>query len=195
LRITEAQARKNREKILTKASKLFRERGFEGISVGELKKAVGFTHGGLYNHFDSKESLVSEALDHAFRTMDAERARTRNLEEFIVEYLSEQASNAPGWTCPAAALAGDVSRQPEAIRQVFAEGLERMIGSIQKRLEPDSSARNIAIDLVCRMLGALVLARAVPASNNLHYELLANEIERGRASVAKSKTHKNVSDR
>jgi TetR/AcrR family transcriptional repressor of nem operon len=130
---------------------------------------------------------VSEALDHAFRTMDVERARMRNLEEFVVQYLSERARDAHGFTCAAAALAGDVSRQPEVVRQVFAAGLERMIGFVQERLEPGSAARSTAIDLVCRMLGALVLARAVPASNSLQYELLANAIDHGRASVAISK--------
>jgi TetR/AcrR family transcriptional repressor of nem operon len=193
LRITEAQAQKNRDKVLAKASRLFRERGFDGVSVGELMKAAGLTHGGFYNHFSSKESLVSEAVDHAFRAMDVERARMRSLEEFVVQYLSEQARDAPGFTCAAAALAGDVSRQPEVIRQVFAEGLERMIGFVQERLEPDLSARSIAIDLVCRMIGALVLARAVPASNSLHGELLANATEHGRASVTKSKKSRKAS--
>jgi len=52
VRITENQAQKNRQKVVAKASKLFREVGFDGISVNDLMKAAGFTHGGFYNHFE-----------------------------------------------------------------------------------------------------------------------------------------------
>ena len=58
MRITESQTLKNRQKVVAKAARLFRERGFENISVGALMKAAGFTHGGFYNHFESKSALA-----------------------------------------------------------------------------------------------------------------------------------------
>ena len=63
MRITESQTLKNRQKVVAKAARLFRERGFENISVGALMKAAGFTHGGFYNHFESKSALAGEALE------------------------------------------------------------------------------------------------------------------------------------
>src|SRR5208282_823675 len=45
------------ERIVKKASRLFRERGFENVSVAEVMKAAGLTHGASYAHFDSKEKL------------------------------------------------------------------------------------------------------------------------------------------
>jgi TetR/AcrR family transcriptional repressor of nem operon len=185
VKITETQTRRNREMVVAKASKLFRERGVDGLSVNDLMKAAGFTHGGFYNHFKSKAALAAEAFDHAFRTMDAERERAATLDQLILGYLSEEARNAPGSTCAAAALANDAARQPKAIKQVFAEGLDRMIGSVADRF-PDatSDARGEAVDLVCRMLGALVLARAVPASSELGSELLTTTKSRCRESVA-----------
>jgi TetR/AcrR family transcriptional repressor of nem operon len=39
------------------ASGLFRERGFEKVSVGEVMKAAGLAHGAFYDHFSSKEEL------------------------------------------------------------------------------------------------------------------------------------------
>src|SRR5260370_37003440 len=50
------------ERILHEASRLFRERGFSGVSVSEIMKASGLTHGPFYNHFSSKERLMAEAL-------------------------------------------------------------------------------------------------------------------------------------
>jgi hypothetical protein len=100
--------------------------------------------------------------------------------------LSEEARNAPGATCPAAALAGEVARQPDALKRVFAEGVERMIVSIANSLPKATSPRDEALDIVCRMLGALVLARAMPASSSLGRELLATATDRCRKSAMTS---------
>ena len=186
MRITENQAQKNRQRVVAKASKLFRESGFEGISVNDLMKAAGFTHGGFYNHFESKGALAGEALHYAFRQMDGVRERMPTLDEFVRSYLSEEARNSPGSTCPAAALAGEVARQPDTIKSVFADGVERMILSVENRLPKTPRARGEAIDVVCRMLGALVLARAMPASSSLGRELLATATERCRKSAMTS---------
>jgi len=186
VRITENQAQKNRQRVVAKASRLFREGGFDGISVNDLMKAAGFTHGGFYNHFESKGALASEALDHAFRQMDSVRERMPTLDEFVRSYLSEEARNAPGSTCPAAALAGEVARQSDSIKSVFADGVERMILSVENLLPKTPRARDEAIDVICRMLGALVLARAMPASSSLGRQLLATATERCRKSAATS---------
>src|SRR5579864_9838166 len=50
------------ERIVKEASRLFRERGFENVSVGEVMKAAGLTHGAFYAHFDSKEELQAAAV-------------------------------------------------------------------------------------------------------------------------------------
>jgi TetR/AcrR family transcriptional regulator, transcriptional repressor for nem operon len=186
VRITENQAQKNRQRVVAKASRLFREGGFDGISVNDLMKAAGLTHGGFYNHFESKDALAGEALDHAFRQMDGVREQMPTLDEFVTSYLSQEARNAPGSTCPAAALAGEVARQPDAIKSVFADGVERMILSVANLLPETPSARAEAVDLVCRMVGALVLARAMPASSSLGRELLATATERCRKSAMTS---------
>jgi TetR/AcrR family transcriptional repressor of nem operon len=186
VRITENQARKNRQKVVARASKLFRESGFDGISVNDLMKAAGFTHGGFYNHFESKNALACEALDHAFRQMDGVREQMPDLDEFVASYLSEEARNAPGSTCPAAALAGEIARQPDSIKSVFAEGVERMISSIADELPETRSAREEAVDLVCRLVGALVLARAMPKSSRLGRELLATATERCQMNVTRA---------
>jgi AcrR family transcriptional regulator len=44
------------------ASRLFRERGFENVTVGEVMKAAGVAHGAIHAHFDSKEELQAAAV-------------------------------------------------------------------------------------------------------------------------------------
>ncbi|MEJ0002803.1 MAG: helix-turn-helix domain-containing protein [Pararobbsia sp.] len=61
-----------------RAAAQFREKGIDGISVADLMKAAGLTHGGFYRHFDSRDDLVTQAVACALRTGgDAFRMRTR----------------------------------------------------------------------------------------------------------------------
>jgi TetR/AcrR family transcriptional repressor of nem operon len=134
--------------------------------------AAGFTHGGFYNHFGGKAELVAEALEQAFRTMDQARAEAGDLSAMLRLYLSEAARRAPARTCPAAALACDAARQGEPVRQVFAQGLERMIASIAEGLPDGPDRRARAIGVLVRMTGALSLARATPDDGGLGSEIL-----------------------
>src|SRR5260370_37109011 len=61
MRLTQAESEQNRKQILQVAGRLFRERGFDGVGLDGLMKGAGFTHGGFYNHFASKEELEVEA--------------------------------------------------------------------------------------------------------------------------------------
>ncbi|MDO9246544.1 MAG: TetR/AcrR family transcriptional regulator [Phenylobacterium sp.] len=185
MRISRDQAQQNHDRVVTTAAAMFRERGFDGVAVGDLMKAAGFTHGGFYNHFKSKEALSAQALDQAFRQMDDHRAGVESLDDLLAQYLSEAARRAPGKACPAAALAGDVSRQGEPVKQVFAEGFERMVESMAARLPEGPKARGEAIALLARMAGALALARAMPESSDLGREVLAAALESCRADAAR----------
>jgi len=60
MRVTREKFAENREKILTAASVLFRENGFDGVGVADIMKAAGLTHGGFYGHFESKDDLALE---------------------------------------------------------------------------------------------------------------------------------------
>ena len=51
-----------RSQILDVAARLFAERGFHGVSVGDIGKAVGVSGPALYKHFDSKDAVLAEML-------------------------------------------------------------------------------------------------------------------------------------
>ncbi len=51
-----------REQILDVAARLFAERGFHGVSVGDIGKAVGVSGPALYKHFESKDAVLAEML-------------------------------------------------------------------------------------------------------------------------------------
>ena len=49
MKISREQVVENRGKILAVASQLFRERGFEDVTVAEIMSAAGLTHGAFYS--------------------------------------------------------------------------------------------------------------------------------------------------
>lgn len=131
-RVSQAQAEENRRRVVETASRLFREQGTH-VSVAELMKASGLTHGGFYKQFASKEALVDEATAHAFGELA--RLRADGLEQqagrrdaaqraLIDTYLSVEHRDSPAQGCPAAALVTDMAREPgdAAARRVYTEG-------------------------------------------------------------------------
>ena len=65
MKVSREQVTENRRTILEAASRLFRERGFEAVTVAEIMKAAGLTHGGFYGYFKSKDELIAAALAEA----------------------------------------------------------------------------------------------------------------------------------
>ncbi|MDE2477755.1 MAG: helix-turn-helix transcriptional regulator, partial [Betaproteobacteria bacterium] len=54
MKVSREQAERNRREVVNSAARLFRERGFDGIGLGEVMRAAGLTHGGFYKQFASK---------------------------------------------------------------------------------------------------------------------------------------------
>src|ERR1700733_8349383 len=61
-RVTQAQARENRQRVVEPAARLCRHRGGAQGSVADVMAGAGLTHGGFYKHFTSKDALAVEAL-------------------------------------------------------------------------------------------------------------------------------------
>lgn len=59
MRVSREQVAENRRKILEVASRLFRERGFDAVTVADVMSAAGLTHGGFYGYFKSKDDLIA----------------------------------------------------------------------------------------------------------------------------------------
>ncbi|MGP3991278.1 TetR/AcrR family transcriptional regulator [Streptomyces sp. 3N207] len=166
-RVSQAQAQENRKRVVETASRLFREQG-TNVSVADLMKAAGLTHGGFYKQFASKEALVDEATAHAFcelaelHTTGLERhagQREAAQRELIATYLSvEHRDNAAGG-CPVAGLATDMARDSgdREAHRVYTEGVRDFADAL-------ATEGNDGITRLCTMLGALVLARATKDS-------------------------------
>jgi AcrR family transcriptional regulator len=56
-----------RRRLLSEATRLFAEHGFEGTSVQEIVLAAGVTKGAMYHYFNSKDDLLHEIYGRVLR--------------------------------------------------------------------------------------------------------------------------------
>lgn len=52
-----------KEKIIETALELFSQRGYDGVSVRDIARAVGIRESSLYNHFESKRAIFDGIVD------------------------------------------------------------------------------------------------------------------------------------
>lgn len=66
-------ATSTKERLVTEAMRLFSEQGYRATSINQIEKAAGLVPGcgALYNHFKSKEALLTAGID---RQLDRRRA-------------------------------------------------------------------------------------------------------------------------
>jgi TetR/AcrR family transcriptional repressor of nem operon len=166
MRRSREEAAQTRRTAVKAASRLYRERGIEAVSIGDIMASLGMTVGGFYRHFDSKDALVAEACARAFadsaRAQEAavgSAAHGRPLSALLGSYLSEAHRDTPATGCPVPSLVSGISRQPVPVRRAFTEGVRSTLRRIE-RLSPaaEPAARTA---LLGGMIGALALARAV----------------------------------
>jgi TetR/AcrR family transcriptional regulator, transcriptional repressor for nem operon len=161
MRVSKEKAAENRERILTEAARLFRERGLSGIGVDALTDAAGLTHGSLYSQFGSKERLATEALSHAASTSSARMSDAGTLDEYISRYLSADHRKRRGDGCVMAALAGEIPRHGAAIRHSFTDAVRAVMKQIASLMPGRRKSEDEALVIVATMVGSLTLARAV----------------------------------
>jgi TetR/AcrR family transcriptional regulator, transcriptional repressor for nem operon len=168
MRYSKDHKQETHETIVKKASVRLREKGAHGISVADLMKEAGLTHGGFYAHFDSREALVIEAFAYAmdrsverWRKLVEEVPPERRLAVIADSYLTRAHRDDPGHGCAVPALAAEIARESPKTRKAFAARLEQMIDMLADQIPdvPRAAARKQAMASLATMMGTLVLAR------------------------------------
>src|ERR1700733_4066638 len=149
MKVRRVQVAENRRAILEAASRLFRERGYESVTVAEIMKAAGLTHGGFYGYFTSKDELIAAALADV---LSKRPEPTGDLADFAAGYLSVAHRDNRAGGCPTAGLAGEPRTEMTA-------GVKRQIARLSRIVpgQTDVQKRQAAIGSWAAMVGAMIL--------------------------------------
>jgi TetR/AcrR family transcriptional regulator, cholesterol catabolism regulator len=70
----------SRQEILRTAARLFQQRGYDATSMNDVAAALKLSKGGLYHHFQSKDEILFEIMNHAMElTEDRVLAPVRDI--------------------------------------------------------------------------------------------------------------------
>ncbi len=165
------QSRRHRshERILDAAAQALLRGGVAGVGVADVMRQAGMTHGGFYAHFASRDALLAEALAHAGRQgMERIRMRMRErvadgttpLRALVEEYLSDAHACIDGGGCPVAALASDMTRSADPLRDASARSVRALVDLARQALPPGLPAAS-AVAVAAALSGALQMARVL----------------------------------
>ncbi|NYZ13162.1 TetR/AcrR family transcriptional regulator [Azospirillum sp. RWY-5-1] len=176
MRVSRVQAEENRQTVITVASRLFREHGFDGIGLKDLMEGAGLTQGAFYKQFTSKEDLAIQASKRALESASCRwtAAAIEHPEDplgaVLDFYLSDGHRRERTDGCPIVALGSDVARHGAEVKAPFEAGIKahlETLGRLISETQGEEFERK-AMAILSMMVGALALSRAVNDSDLAH---------------------------
>jgi TetR/AcrR family transcriptional regulator, transcriptional repressor for nem operon len=174
MKVSREQVAANRGRILAAAGRLFRLRGFDAVSVADVMKDAGLTHGAFYGYFPSKDALVDEAIGLAVAPAPGRAKTPKSAQEYADGYLSSRHRDDSGASCPFSRLGTEAARGSADLRRAMTDAVRRQIDrfSAEARGATPREKRRAAIAAWSAMVGAMVLARIVD-DDQLSREILS----------------------
>ena len=157
------------QRILHAVGRGLRTAGYTGIGVDGLAEAAGVTSGAFYGHFKSKAEAFQAAVTAGLEELRIGIASFQEkpgdgwLAAFADFYLTEKVTCPPGDACGLPSFAPEVARADPASREAYQAGLLELVGAVEAGLSDSKSERRaIAWEILAKLVGAVMLARAVP---------------------------------
>jgi len=180
--LSKEHKQKSKEKILQSAVQLFTHKGFNKVSIDEVMQHAGMTRGAFYAHFDSKESLYSEAiLAGTFNSLIYQHKNAGTLEEvplfdIISVYLSKDHLKRKSSPCMLAFMATDVANEEKQVRQTYTKVFEGFIRVIEETSGNSNINTENAMAIAAMMIGSIAVGRAL-SNDKLAFQLLESSKE------------------
>src|SRR4029077_15356739 len=162
---SQADKAASHQRIVTAAAARVRRAGVDGLSVADLMREAGLTHGGFYRHFGSRDDLVAEAVEaaltHGSRRAEAaaRQGGPEALAATIDAYLSPIHRDKLETGCAVAALPTDIARSSQRARAAYTAQVRRyldLFAALTPADDPDDPYLILAV-----LVGALAPAQSV----------------------------------
>jgi TetR/AcrR family transcriptional repressor of nem operon len=163
VKVSREQVAEHRTRILDAAARLFRLRGFDDVTVADVMKEAGLTHGAFYGYFSSKEALIAETIGHALPPAPDKASPRRPAADYADGYLSVRHRDNKATSCLFSSLGTEAARGSADLRHSMTEAVRSRINHLSAEANgktPDEK-RRAGIAAWSAMVGAMVLARLV----------------------------------
>jgi TetR/AcrR family transcriptional repressor of nem operon len=163
VKVSREQVAEHRARILDAAARLFRLRGFDDVTVADVMKEAGLTHGAFYGYFPSKEALIAEAVGHALPPAPDKASPRRPAADYADGYLSLRHRDNKATSCLFSSLGTEAARGSADLRHSMTEAVRSRINhlSVDANGDTPKEKRQAAIAAWSAMVGGMVLARLV----------------------------------
>jgi TetR/AcrR family transcriptional repressor of nem operon len=162
--------------IVKKAAPLFNQKGYFGAAISDIMQETGLKKGGIYNYFESKESLALEAFDYAVSQVElwfsnkVNDKKTADEKLFaIIHAFKEYAESPPvPGGCPLLNTAVESDDAHPALRkrtqQAMDRSRQRLIGIVNQGMVEGTIRSDVHPDTVATIFisafeGALMMCR------------------------------------
>src|ERR1700686_1378559 len=135
MKVSREQVAEHRTRILAAAARLFRLRGFDEVTVAEVMKDAGLTHGAFYGYFPSKEALIAEAVGQALPLAPDKAKPRRPAAEFADDYLSVKHRDNRANACLFSSLGTEAARGSANLRHRMTEAVRCRINHLGAEAE------------------------------------------------------------
>ena len=150
--------------VLRRAIALFNEQGYDGTSMGDLARELGFTKSAIYHHVPSKQHLLQEALDEALDELTAVvaaatdrpggRSAYERLRDVVEQSVRVLVAHQPAVTL-LLRVRGNSDPELDALRR-RRELDARLARLVQAAVDEGALRSDLSPDLVSRLLFGMV---------------------------------------
>lgn len=151
----------DRNEILTKATTLFWERGYHGVSMKDLIEETGMLAGSFYSSFGSKEGLFIECIHHYAATTglhyeNARRASSplKQIEKLLRNLESDALKHEDRRGCFIINSLLDIAPRQPKVFEVLTHYMQLSEAWVEERLEDAKKAGELDPKAKCKPLAA-----------------------------------------
>jgi TetR/AcrR family transcriptional regulator, transcriptional repressor for nem operon len=152
-----------RMQLLEISGQIAKKNGFAATGIDSFMKAAGVTSGAFYSHFSSKQDLFKALVEHELngsieKWQNNPHEQAEQWIEFeLNRYLTLSHVNHADYGCVVPALANEISRTDNDIKQLYQKELQRGHALFANRLGSDEKAWAV----LCQLVGAILVARSI----------------------------------
>ncbi len=179
----------DRDQVLSRAAKVFWQRGYDAASIEELTEALGIKRSSLYHEFGDKEALFLASVDHylqelfrpCLERLEKGRGLTDDLSDFFDGLLTLACSPDGPKGCLVTVVLADVAESSPRFRAKLVECLSGLDSSFARRFEQarllGELPRDANVDVLAELFVSISQGLTVRARSGASFEPLRNIVE------------------